>query len=113
MTGSAIIGQPPNNQDDFNIIRGLMRVMGLPDGMKDPAKGLPLPLKRPVDDHYPASYPTQGPRIAAAICAAIALVVVITGARVGLRFFRKDLHWGWEDIVIIPAAVGAQTSQKV
>ena len=107
MTGSAIIGQPPSNQDDFDIIRGLLRVMGIPDDLVDPAKGLPLPVKRPTDDHYPDSYPNQGPRIVAAMCVAILLVLAITGARVALRFFRRDLHWGWEDIVILPAAVCA------
>ena len=94
MTGSATVGLPPNNQDDFNIIRGLLRIMGFPDGLLDPAKGLPLPLKRPANDQYPASYPNQGPGIVAAICVAIALVVIITGTRLGLRFLKKDLHWG-------------------
>ena len=105
MTGSAVIGQPPNNQDDFFIVRGLMRVMGLPDGVLDPAKGLQLPLKRPATDEYPLSYPNKGPGVIAALSVAITLVVLITGTRLQLRFFRKDLHWGWEDIVIIPAAV--------
>ena len=105
MTGSAVIGQPPNNQDDFYIVRGLMRVMGLPDGVLDPAKGLQIPMKRPASDQYPISYPNKGPGVIAALSVAIALVTLITGARLQLRFFRKDLHWGWEDIVIIPAAV--------
>ena len=36
---------------------------------------------------------------------AMALVVIITGARLGLRFFRKDLKLGYDDWVIVPAAL--------
>lgn len=106
MTGSAIVGQPPNNQDDFNIIRGFARFMGISDASLDPAKGLPLPLMRPANDHYPFSYPNRGPRLVAAVSVAVFVVLMITGTRVGLRFFRKDLYWGWEDIVMF-VLVGA------
>ena len=107
MSDSALVGHKPNNQHDIDIIRGLDRLIGVPDQSLDPANGLPLPVLRPADDHYPIDYPNKGPRLIAAMCVAIILVLLITGARVGLRFFRKDLHWGWEDIVIVPAAVGA------
>lgn len=113
MSGSALVGQPPNNQEDYDIIKGLLRVMGIPDAVVNPSKGLPLPLMRPPDDHYPSDYPDQGPRLVAAMCVAILLVLLITGGRVGLRFFRKDLHWGWEDIAIMPAAVRAYLSSEM
>ena len=112
MTGSAFVGQPPMSQDDYYIVQGLVRIMGFPDGKLDPANGLPLPLKRPHNDHYPISYPNQGPGITAAICVAIISVLLVTGARLGLRFFRKDLHWGLEDLFIIPAAVCASSSHE-
>ncbi|KAL8790584.1 MAG: hypothetical protein Q9195_006264 [Heterodermia aff. obscurata] len=67
MSGSALVGQPPKSQDDYNIIKGLLRVMGVPDAVANPSKGLPLPLMRPPNDHYPSGYPDQGPRLVAAI----------------------------------------------
>ncbi len=36
---------------------------------------------------------------------AMALVILITGARLGLRYFRRDLKVGYDDFVIIPAAL--------
>lgn len=36
---------------------------------------------------------------------AMALVILITGTRLGLRFFRKDLKVGYDDFAIIPAAL--------
>ena len=33
------------------------------------------------------------------------LVVVIAGARLGLRYFRRDLKLGYDDWVIVPAAL--------
>ena len=36
---------------------------------------------------------------------AIALVILITGTRLGLRVFRKDLKVGLDDFVIVPAAL--------
>ena len=105
MAGSAVVGKPPETSDDYAIIVAIARLSGIPDGMLDPSKGLQLPLMRPASDHYPVSYPTHAPNTIAAMSVAIFLLSLITGLRVGLRFFRKDLHWGWDDIVIIPAAV--------
>ncbi len=36
---------------------------------------------------------------------AMALVILITGARLGLRYFRRDLKVGYDDWVIVPAAL--------
>ena len=38
---------------------------------------------------------------------ALALVILITGARLCLRFFRRDLKVGIDDFVIVPAALTA------
>ena len=43
----------------------------------------------------------------ASTSAAMALVILITGARLGLRFFRRDLKVGIDDFVIVPAALTA------
>lgn len=111
MAGSAFVGQPPTTSDDTKIIISIARLSGIPTDMFDPSHGLPIPLMRPPTDHYPVDYPTHAPSSIAAMCMAIVLIIIITGIRVGLRFFRKDLHWGWEDIVIIPAAVSPSLYQ--
>lgn len=105
MAGSALVGQPPNTSDDYKVIVSIGRLMEFPPGMLDPSKGLPIPLKRPASDHYPTNFPNHAPAITAAMAIAISLIWIITGLRVGLRILRKDLRWGWDDIVIIPAAV--------
>jgi len=105
MARSALVGQPPNTSDDYKVIVSIGRLMEFPPGMLDPSKGLPIPLKRPASDHYPSNYPNHAPAITAAMAIAISLICIITGLRVGLRILRKDLRWGWDDIVIIPAAV--------
>lgn len=105
MAGSALVGQPPNTSDDYKVIVSIGRLMEFPPGMLDPAKGLPIPLKRPASDHYPTNFPNHAPAITAAVAVAISLICIITGIRLGLRVFRKDLRWGWDDILILPAAV--------
>lgn len=95
MSGSAFVGQPPNNQDDSYIIRGLTRINGIPDQALNTYQIFPQNIQGPW------------PRIIAALSVAIALVLLITGTRIGLRFFRRDLRWGYDDIAIIPAAIGA------
>ena len=37
----------------------------------------------------------------------MALVIIITGARLGLRFFRRDLKVGYDDWAIGPAMLAA------
>ena len=99
---SALIGQPPETPEDYWIIKGFLRLSGIPDGVVDPSHGLPLPLKRP--ENY--RYETKGPRLLIGTCFAMALIVLITGTRLGLRAFRRDLKWTLDDWIIIPAAVG-------
>lgn len=41
----------------------------------------------------------------ASTAVAMALVMLITGARLGLRYFRRDLKVGYDDFVIVPAAL--------
>lgn len=112
MAGSAVVGQPPANSNDHAIVVAIARLAGIPDGTLDPSKGVPMPLMRPASDHYPVSYPTHAPQTVAAMSVAIFLLSLITGLRLRLRFFRKDLRWGWDDVVIIPAAVSNSCSQR-
>ncbi len=99
MKGSALVGHPPNNQDDYWIIKGFLRQAGLPDETIHPDKGLPI--------HKPphTSNDDRGTGLLTAMCVVIVLVFLITATRLSLRYFRNDLKWGWDDWVIIPAAV--------
>ena len=99
MTGSAFVGHPPSNQDDYWIIKGFLRLTGLPDKMIHPDKGLPI--------HKPphASDNERGTGLLVAMCVAMALIIIITGTRLSLRYFRSDLKWGLDDWMLIPALV--------
>jgi hypothetical protein len=101
MPGSALFGHPPNNQDDWYIIRGLARFSHIPDKVLDPKKGFPIHTHRPPNFHYAS----RGPGIIASAAVTMVLVIAITGTRLGLRFFRRDLKWGLDDYFIIPAAL--------
>ena len=101
MPDSAIMGQPPNNQDDLWTLRGLARHASIPDDEFDPSKGFPTKLQVPPAYHHE----TRGSDIIVAMSVAIALVTIITGARLCLRCFHRDLKWGWDDWMIIPGAV--------
>ncbi|KAI9815931.1 MAG: hypothetical protein M1827_001923 [Pycnora praestabilis] len=100
MPESALVGQPPLNSDDYYIVRALLREAGLFN--LDPKNGAMLPPARPPNYHYH----TRGPGIIAGMSLVIAFVVLITGARLMLRSFRRELKWGWDDWVIIPSAMG-------
>lgn len=101
MTGSALYGTPPNDENDLWIIKGLMRLFRIPPGTFDPTKGFPLRIHPPPDYRYE----TRGPRAIGAATAVIMLIIIITGGRLMLRWKRRDLRWGMDDWVIIPAAV--------
>lgn len=102
MKGSALVGHLPNNQDDYWIIKGLLRQSGLPDKAIRPENGLPI--------HKPprASDAEQRIGLVAAMYVAIVLIFLITVTRLSLRYFRSDLKWGWDDWLMIPAAVCTQ-----
>ena len=95
MTGSAFFGDPPNNQNDWFVIRGYGRLLHIPDDMYDPSKGLPIPFQRPQGIHYKS----RGPGMIAGAAVAIAMVLLLTGTRLWLRFFRRDLRVGWEYVL--------------
>lgn len=100
MTGSALFGTPPITEDDLWIVKGVYRFLGL-TGKVDPKKGLPLKAKKPPNYVF-ESWGDYAIRTSAAL---IVLMVLITGSRLLLRATRRDLRWGPDDWVIIPAAV--------
>ena len=103
MAPSALLGQPPGNQDDWDIIRGMAKWTGIPDDVLNPSHGFPLTVSRPVNSHYAS----RGPAMVASTVVAMVLMVLITGARLYLRYFRRDLKVGYDDFLIIPAALAS------
>lgn len=90
MQDSALFGHPPLNQRDLDILLGLF---GSKDKLPKPA------IISPDQPHSLASQLLIG-------CGfAIALVIIITGARLTTRIWRKEQVFGLDDWVIIPAAV--------
>lgn len=108
MIGSALWGQPPNNERDYKIVRGLLFSYGFPEST-DPAFGVP------TRQHAPPGYrfETRGPGVIGGLVVAILLSFLITGTRLLLRGCRKDLRWGLDDWVIIPAVVGLSVRRFV
>ena len=100
MTDSALYGQPPNSERDYHIVRGLLFLYGFPSST-DPGLGVP------THQHAPPNYSfeTRGPGVIGGLVVAILLSFIITGTRLLLRSCCKDLRWGLDDWVIIPAAV--------
>ena len=72
--------------------------------MLDPTQVFPLYAVKSIDG---ANDVSKDSRIITCMSLAIALILLITGTRLCLRVFRKDHRMGYDDIVIIPAAIGA------
>lgn len=67
--------------------------------------GIPLLAAPPGAPHGQ----TRGLQMTAAYSVLISLLVIITSARLALRFFKKDLRWGLDDYAIIFGATGTVT----
>jgi hypothetical protein len=151
MAGSALLGHPPNTQEDVYIIRGFFMItMGAPlihlpppsavipvktpPGAQQsvstellmpmlylatctmncfeerilPRHGLPIlesSRKSNTDSDALNSDNHQG-QIVATMTVLMTLITLITGARLSLRLFRKDLKFGLDDWAIIVALIG-------
>lgn len=98
MAKSALFGHPPNIEHDYEVIKAIGRVGGIYPGKLDPSKGLPIYAA-------PAGSPDPWcgrPNLIANIFVLV-FVVILTGARLMLRAFRRELKLGWDDWAIIPA----------
>ena len=98
-----LFGQLVNNVNDWYIAREFARIISLPDGAFNPANRFPLPIHAPPGN---PPYQSRGPAIISSACVVIFLVLLIAGTRLSLRYFRKDLKIGYDDYVIISAALG-------
>ena len=72
--------------------------------MLDPNQIFPLYAIKSIDG---ANDVSKDSSIIACMSLAIALILLMTGTRLCLRVFWKDLRIGYDDLVIIPAAIGA------
>ena len=91
---SAYIGQPPNTQEDFYIVRGILRKFSI---NADPSKGAHIPPTRPPN----APFETRGSQIVALNVVVITLIILITVVRLMIRALHRGLKWGWDDWTII------------
>ncbi|GME62570.1 hypothetical protein GTA08_BOTSDO13540 [Neofusicoccum parvum] len=100
---SALIGSPPETQDDYWIVKGMLRAVHM--GNVDADKGYNFLPKRPAGYQYEDK--RAGIIIGMSVC--IFVMVVVTSARLGLRLFRTGLRWGADDWMLIPGALMAIT----
>lgn len=109
MTGSALLGHPPNTQEDLDIIKGfffLSAGMPLTQAME---KSAIIPVVTPPN----APHDSKSGELIAVMAVVMALAVTITGTRLSLRLFRKDLKWGMDDWAIIVGLIGVLASFSI
>ncbi|KAI9679202.1 MAG: hypothetical protein M1817_005221 [Caeruleum heppii] len=104
MPDSALVGFPPLNDNDLVIIKGLMGMAGSTKYDKA-SQGYPwgvtkLGLSDPSKPHD-----SKGPGVIAGMSVAMALVVFVTVSRLMVRKFHTRMQFGWDDWMIIPAAI--------
>lgn len=64
---------------------------------------LHIPPRRPPPDEY--HFQTRGPAVIAVCSVAMAVMIFVTVARLMVRKLRKDLKFGLDDWLIMPAMV--------
>lgn len=96
---SAILGNPPNNEDDFFIVRGIFRSVGLFSA--NASRGWITVPKEPAG----YVYETKQPGIIAGMVIVILLISVVTATRLALRYYSTKMVFGSDDWVILAAAV--------
>lgn len=94
---SAIIGQPPNTQRDWYIVRGFLRLVGLGD--TDPALGYVLAAKDTGDNDG-----SKRPAVIAGLITCLVAISSVTIARLGLRASMSQMRFGTDDWATIAAA---------
>jgi hypothetical protein len=99
-TTSANVGQPPNTERDYYIIKGFLRAVGL--GNADPLKGYTRAAKAPYDGY---TYNPRTPGIIAGLSIVLVAIVTATGTRLILRASMSQMRFGADDWATIIAAV--------
>ncbi len=101
MVSSALVGQPPLTDSDYWIVKGNQLLSG--KGNLDPSKGLKFPPLRPPPYQY--RFETRGPTITAVSAVVFVIMFSVTIARFMLRKFMKELKFGLDDWLMVPALV--------
>ncbi|KAK8048520.1 hypothetical protein PG994_010250 [Apiospora phragmitis] len=96
---SAFVGQPPNTERDYYIVRGFLRAARLDN--VDPAEG----YIRAAQSPYPGyEYSSKQPGIIAGLIIIIVAITVATVSRLALRVSMTQLRFGADDWATIAAA---------
>lgn len=97
--GSAFLGQPPDNIDDYHIVRGIFRYYGLYTANASlgyvPAYATPTEF----------THDSKQPAIIAGMATVMIVIVASTAIRLALRAFKPILHLGWDDWTVLLASV--------
>lgn len=97
MTSSALLGMPPANEKDFNIVKGILDLFGIPG---DPSEGVAIPPSAPPNRNYA----NKGPGVIAGCSIAILTIIVVTGGRLFARYSHFSSRLRWDDALIMVAA---------
>lgn len=100
MATSALIGNAPANQNDFDIIKGTNAQAGMTNA--DPSKGVALSSILPV---HP-SLESKAVGICVGLAMAIVVIFAITGGRILARYQHKVTKFVWDDAINVVATVG-------
>ncbi|KAF4436306.1 hypothetical protein F53441_13287 [Fusarium austroafricanum] len=101
MTNSAFVGSPPATQDDFYVVRGVLRTYSLTK--LNASAGLTFSIQRP--ENPPNE--TKVPEILVGMILVILAIVVPTISRVVIRLKGPVTQFGSDDWAILLAATGA------
>ncbi|KAH7357896.1 hypothetical protein B0T11DRAFT_229482 [Plectosphaerella cucumerina] len=97
---SAFLGQPPKTQQDYYIVKGIFRMIGMVDA--NPMAGYFFSAK-PPENYMPE---TRAPAVTAGLIIVMLAITIPTAARVGLRLKRgSTMEFGADDWLIIVAAL--------
>lgn len=96
---SAFLGQPPNNLNDYHIVRGIFRTYGL--YTVNASLGYVPAYATPAE----FTHDSKQPAIIAGMAIVIAVIVASTATRLALRAFKPMLLFGWDDWTVLLASV--------
>ena len=100
MTESALLGTPPANDVDFDIVKGLLDLFDMPG---DPSNGVVIPPSAPPN----RDYANKGPGVVGGVSIAILSITIVTGGRLFARYTHLSSRLGWDDAFIVVAAAFA------